>query len=62
MVPATGVAPGPVTVNVVPLMVAGFMASLNVAEIVVFTATAGAPLVGTVETTVSAAAVVNVHT
>jgi hypothetical protein len=38
------------------------MASLNVAEIVVFTATAGAPFAGTVETTVGAAAVVNVHT
>src|SRR6202040_478279 len=46
-------------------MVAAFMASLNVAEIVVFTATAVAPFVGTVETTVggtAVAAVVNVHT
>jgi hypothetical protein len=60
-VPATGVAPGPVTVKVVPLIVAGFMASLNVAEIVVLTATAGAPFAGIVETTVGAAAVVNVH-
>jgi hypothetical protein len=64
-VPATGVAPGPVTVKVVPLMVAAFIASLNVAEMVVFTATAVAPFVGTVETTVggtAVAAVVNVHT
>jgi hypothetical protein len=52
-------------VKVVPLIVAAFMASLNVAEIVVFTATAGAPFAGTVETTVGGAAiaaVVNVHT
>jgi hypothetical protein len=60
-VPATGVAPGPVTVKLVPLMVAAFMASLNVTEIVVFTATAGAPFAGTVEITVGAAAVVYVH-
>src|SRR5579863_9365314 len=57
-----GVAPGPVTVKVVPLIVAAFMASLNVAEIVVLTATPVAPVTGTVETTVGAAAVVNVHT
>jgi hypothetical protein len=38
------------------------MASLNVAEIVVFTATPVAPFTGTVESTVGAAAVVNVHT
>src|ERR1700674_4884401 len=62
MVPATGVAPGPVTVKVVPLMVAAFMASLNVAKMVVLTATAVAPFAGTVETTVGGAAVVNVHT
>jgi hypothetical protein len=42
-------------------MVAGFMASLNVAEIVVLTATAVAPFTGTVETTVGGGAVVNVH-
>src|ERR1700726_1252758 len=54
-VPATGVAPGPVTVKVAPLIVAAFMASLNVAEIVVFTATPVAPLAGTVETTVGGA-------
>ena len=64
-VPATGVAPGPVTVKVPPLMVAAFMTSLNVAETRVFAGTAVAPLAGTVETTVggaAAAAVVNVHT
>jgi hypothetical protein len=61
-VPATGVAPGPVTVNVAALIVAGFMALLKVAEIVVLTPTPVAPLTGTVETTVGAAAVVKVHT
>jgi hypothetical protein len=64
-VPATRVAPGPVKVNVAPLIVAAFMASLNVAETRVFTGTAVAPLAGTVEITVggaAAAAVVNVHT
>ena len=65
IVPATGVAPGPVTVKVVPLRVAGFMAWLNVAETRVLTGTAVAPLAGTVETTVGGvtdAAVVKVHT
>jgi hypothetical protein len=38
------------------------MASLNVAEIAVLTATAVAALTGIVETTVGGAAVVNVHT
>jgi hypothetical protein len=61
-VPATGVAPGPAKVNVAALIVAGFMASLNVAEIVVLAATPVAPLTGTVETTVGAAAVVKVQT
>ena len=60
--PATGDAPGPVKVNVVVLIVTGFMASLNVAEIAVFTATAVAPLAGIVETTVAGGAVVKVHT
>ena len=60
--PNTGVAPGPVKVNVAPLIVAGFMASLNVAVTVVFTATVAAPFTGTVETTVGGAAVVKVHT
>jgi hypothetical protein len=49
-------------VKVAPLIVAGFIASLNVAETSVFTGTAVAPLVGTVEITVGGAAVVNVHT
>src|SRR4029077_16851975 len=60
--PPTGVSPGPVTVNVAAVIVAGFMASLNAAEIVVLTATAVAPFTGTVETTVGGAAVVRVHT
>jgi len=60
--PATGVAPGPVTVKVTPVMVAGFMASLKVAEIRVLTATAAAAFAGTVETTVGGGAVVKVHT
>ena len=60
--PATGVAPGPVTVKVVPLIVAGFMPSLNVAVTVVLAATPVAPFTGTVERTVGAEAVVKVHT
>jgi hypothetical protein len=61
-VPDTGVAPGPVKVNVAAVIVAGFIASLNVAEIGVLTATAVAALTGIVETTVGGAAVVKVHT
>ena len=61
-VPATGVIPGPVTLNVDPLMVAGFMGPLNVAETIVLTGTAVARFAGTVETTVGGGAVVNVHT
>jgi hypothetical protein len=49
-------------VNVAILIVAGFMARLNVAEIVAFTDAAAAPLSGTVEMTVGDAAVVKVHT
>ena len=60
--PATGVAPGPVKVRVAALIVAGFMASLNVAEIVPLTVTVVAPLTGVVETTVGGAAVVKLHT
>jgi hypothetical protein len=56
------VAPGPVKVNVATLIVAGFMASLNVAEIVVLTATVVAALRGIVETTMGGAAVVKFHT
>ena len=48
--------------NVVALIVAGFMALLNVAEMAAFTATAVAALTGIVETTVGATAVVNVET
>ena len=44
------------------LIVAEFIASLNVAEIAVLTATAVAALTGIVETTVAGGAVVNVHT
>jgi hypothetical protein len=58
----TGVAPGPVKVNVDALIVAGSMASLNMAEIAVLTATAVAPLAGIVETTVGGTAVVKFHT
>ena len=60
--PATGVAPGPVKVNVAAVIVAGFMASLNVAETRVLTATTVAPFAGTVETIVGGGVVVKVHT
>jgi hypothetical protein len=59
--PATGLAPGPVIVTVAALIVAGSIASLNVAETIVFTGTAVAPPDGTVEIIVGAL-VVNVHT
>jgi hypothetical protein len=49
-------------VNVVPLIVAGFIGSLNVAETAILSAAAVAPLTGIVETTVGGAAVVKVHT
>jgi len=62
MAPATGVAPGPITVNVAAVIVAGFIASLNVAETRVLTGTAVAPFAGTVETTVGGGAVAKVHT
>src|ERR1700682_3488547 len=62
MVPATGVAPGPVTVKVPALMVDAFIGALNVAETRVLTGTAAAPFTGTVETTVGGAAVAKVHT
>ena len=61
-VPATGVAPGPVKVNVVALIVMGFMARLNVAEIVVCRDAVVAPLTGAVEITIGGAAVVKVQT
>jgi hypothetical protein len=60
--PVTGVAPGPVRVNVIAPIVAGFIASLNVAETRVFTGTTVAAFAGTVETTVGGGAVVKVHT
>ena len=61
-VPATGVAPGPISVKVAELMVAAFMGLLNVAETTVFTVTAAAPFAGTVATTVGGGAVVKDHT
>ena len=60
--PATGVAPGPVRVKVAALIVAGFMASLNVAETTVLVGTETSPFAGTVLTTVAGAAVVKLHT
>jgi hypothetical protein len=53
---------GPVRVNVVAVIVAGSIASLNVAEIVASAATVVASLSGTVDITVGGEAVVNVHT
>jgi len=47
---------------VAALIVAGFIGSLNVAEIAALTATAVAPLAGIVEVTVGGTAVVKVHT
>ena len=44
------------------MIVPGFIAPLNVAEMAVFTATAVAPFAGIVETTVGGGAVVKVHT
>ena len=60
--PATGAASGPVKVNVVALIVTGFIARLNIAEIEVFTDAVRAPLIGTAEITVGGAAVVKVQT
>jgi hypothetical protein len=59
--PVTGVAPGPVKVNVAASIVAGFIASLNLAETRVLTGTAVAPFAGTVEITFGAP-VVKLHT
>jgi len=61
-VPATGAAPGPVKVNVVALIVTGFIARLNDAEIVVTRDAVVVPLTGTVEITIGGAAVVKVQT
>ena len=65
--PATAVAPGPVTVNVVPLIVAAFIAVLNVADTFWLMGAAVAPFAGIVERIVGALAfvvtpVVKVHT
>jgi hypothetical protein len=62
MVPATGVVPGPVSVKVAGLIVAGSIGTLNVAEIAVLMATLLAPFTGTVERTVGGGAVVKVQT
>src|SRR6202035_2083983 len=59
--PVTGVAPGPVKVNVATPIVAGFIASLNVAETRVLTGTTVAPFAGTVEISFGAP-VVKLHT
>jgi len=61
-VPATGVVPGPVTVNVSGVIVAAFIASLKVAEIFVLVGTPVAPFAGLVEVTVGMLAVVKVQT
>ena len=63
MVPGTGVAPGPVTVNAVAGNAAQFMASLNVAVSAWLTGTPVAVFTGTVAVTASAGEnVVKVHT
>jgi hypothetical protein len=66
-VPVTGVIPGPVKVKVVPLIVAGSIAVLNVAETFWLVGTFVAPLTGIVAMTVGgavlgAAPVVKLHT
>ena len=61
-VPETGVAPGPVKVNVAALIVAGFIDRLKMAEIGVLTPIAVTPLKGTVETTEGDGTVAKVHT
>ena len=55
IVPAIAVAPGPVKVKVVAVIVAGSMATLNVAETTVLMDTEVAVSDGTVDTTVGAA-------
>ena len=60
-VPGTDVALGPVRVKVAEVIVAGFMASLNVAETVVLAATPVVPLTGSVELTVAGGTVVKFH-
>jgi hypothetical protein len=51
MVPATAAPPGPVTLKVAEVSVAGFIAVLKVTLIAVFKATFVAPLAGIVDTT-----------
>ena len=60
--PVTAVAPGPVSVKVVTLIVVASIGTLNVALTVVLSATLTAPFAGAVETTVGGGAVVKVHT
>lgn len=55
-VPETGVCPGPVTLNMAPVIVAGSMISLKVAAIFLLIATPVMPLDGSVEVTVGAVA------
>ena len=59
-VPGTTTPPGAVSVNVVPLIVAGFIASLKVAATAWLVGTPVAPLTGFVETTEGAVAAVPV--
>ena len=61
IIPATGVAPGPVSVKVEDVMVAAFMGLLNVAERRVLTGTAAVPFAGNVDTTAGDGAVVKVQ-
>ena len=60
--PVTALAPGPVSVNVVVLIVTASIGVLKVSEMIVLTPTPVAPFSGTVETTLGGAAVVKVHT
>jgi hypothetical protein len=59
--PATGVSPGPVKIKVALVNVSAFIGSVKRAETRVFTGTAVAPAVGTVEITVGSP-VVKLHT
>src|SRR5580704_6034847 len=61
MVPVTAVPPGPVTLNVAAVIVAGFIAVLKVALMVVVMATFVAPLAGMVDTTVGPVATSSPH-
>src|SRR5580698_7638713 len=61
MVPVTAVPPGPVTLKVAAVSVAGFIAVLKVAPIGVAMATLVAPLAGMVDTTVGPVATSSPH-